>query len=139
MRPLTDIQLDTLECGCDDIVQRYGGYKEYDHRVVLPSRWVPTPADIRECCGVWVDKEDGDVVIVEPGYHDTYYTDIAKKRWRIGLGYYASRAEFEDDHSAYERIEPIPDQCVPGISKTETAPKWTDAAVERYPRVTELD
>lgn len=115
----------------DDIVQRHGGYREYNHRAVLPERWQPNADDIRECCGVWRLKEGGPLHTVMPD-------DLLPGNGQLFSDKHDFDRHFRD--GTFNRIEPIPEQCVPGYEppKRET-PEWMREAVRLYPSQGEWD
>lgn len=95
-----------------------------DKKETRKTNW-PSPEDIEECCGVWLDMEaDG-----MPNGNRVRITEHC-------LNDYSSRSDFEQNVglNGFTRIEPIPEQCVPGYEppKRET-PEWMREAVARYP------
>ena len=100
--------------------------------------WDPTPKDIEECCGVWVETNEFAIEDGEDEYMNVvpYYDGDDGP---YGLNDYKSRAEFDYLFATCERIEPIPPQCVPGYEDPTPAPDWKADEVRRYPRKTEWD
>ena len=109
--------------------------KEPERRLAEPhdseppreTAWQPTYQDYQECCGDW-KRRDGAFEHITPESLPVFYksrNDFVFKQMTHGM----------------KRIEPIPEQCIPGYQEPRRERNYglTEEQRERWARVTEWD
>jgi hypothetical protein len=96
-------------------------------RQTYDDSWQPTFEDYVELCGVWIGPAGQKTKVIPRRKYTSPNTFVA-------LDDFPSADLFRDLFSQFEKIEPIPLQCIPGYKEQERkTPEWMREAVERCP------
>lgn len=106
--------------------EKYNGFNGNINRVHNLYRsqddpkWEPTPEEIRECCGVWV-----------AGDGNTPWTNIKHINPDMVNGdFYNDIHDFRACFNGWDKLEPIPEQCIPKPEPERERYEWAGIVEE---------